>query len=374
MVSSLSRATTWPLLAAVALAFAGCQPKLQPNDPAFVVAQTSDFTVTRAQLDHEIDQTLKESGSSPAQIGPAHMPAVETAILRRLVVGKLLTGKAEAKNYKGLDKLESDALARIKGQFPSDQVYQDKLKQTGMTEDDLKKQIHNRALIEKYFENEVFKDTEPTEKEVNDFYLGHPNLFQVPLKLRASTVLVIVDEKATPAQKAAAKKKIDAARTRIAKGESFSKVATEVSDDKYTGPKGGDTGYFQRGENEAEFDDVAFASKVGVISPVFTSPLGYHFLEVTEIKPAGIAPIDDMRPLIVENLRKMKMGHQEQAYAEQLIKDSKVTYNIPLTEMPTGTNAAPMSNEGQPSPSAPPEPANVPADTTPPVTNVAPAP
>ena len=363
------------------LALSACHPKVtDPKDPAFIVAQTPDWTITRAQLDHELDEYFKERGATPAQVGPDRMPALETLMLRNMVMEKLLITKASANKYPDLDKLESDAFAKVKGKFPTDQAFQDKLKQTGMTEDDLKKQIHTRALIEKYFESDVLKGVDPTDKEVNDFYLAHPNFFQIPLQRRASTVLVIVDEKATPAQKAAAKKKIDNARARVAKGEPFSKVATEVSDDKYTGPKGGDTGYFQRGENEMEFDSVAFGSNVGTLSPVFESPLGYHFLEVTEIKPAGIAPIDAVRPALVENLRKMKVGKEEQTYAEQLLKDSKVTYNIPLTEMPAQTNAAPIdgappANTGASAPSdaGAPDNGTAPAPEAPPQGTTAPS-
>lgn len=369
MVSSLRRRASWPLIAVTALALAACQPPkvTDPKDPAFVVAETKDWKITRAELDHEVNDYLKESGATPAQIGD-RMPALETFKLRNMVVDKLILAKADPSKYKDLDKTEAEALAHIKGQFPSEQAYQEKLKQTGMTEDELKRQIHDRAIMERYMESEVIKDADPTEKEVNDFYLGHQNLFQVPLKLRASTVLVLVDEKATPAQKAAARKKIDAARARVAKGESFSKVATEVSDDKYTGPKGGDTGYFQRGENEPEFDNVAFASKVGQLSKVFESPMGYHFLEVTETKPAGIAPIDDVRAQIFQYLRGTKVKKEEQDYVKKLLKDSNVTFNIPLTELPTQPAPGTATTDGQP-------PANgAEAAPAPAATNAAPGP
>jgi parvulin-like peptidyl-prolyl isomerase len=377
MILSLRRCAIWPLAAVVALAASGCHPAaLAPNDPRFVVAQGGDWTITRAQLDHELDEYFKERQVTPAQIGQANMPALETAMLRNLVLEKLLLARAATKNFQDLDKVEAEAFGRLKGRFPSEQAFQDKLKQTGMTEDELKKRIHDQVLVEKLFDSEALKDTEPTDKEVNDFYIGHPNLFQVPLKLRASRVLVIVPEGATPAQKAAKKKLIDAARARVARGEAFSKVATEASDDRYSAPRGGDIGYFQRGENDMSFDNVAFASKVGVLSPVFETPMGYEFLEVTEIKPAGTLSIDDARSAIIQNLREINIAQQKKAYADQLMKDSKVTYNIPLTELPPETtNAAPQPQSAPPGAGAPadgsaqsPPP---PADSTT-VTNTAP--
>jgi parvulin-like peptidyl-prolyl isomerase len=362
MALSLHRRAFWPLLAALTLAVAGCHPRISdPHDPNFIVAEEpGDWTITRAQLDHELDSLLKERNTSPAQIGAANMPVVETEVLRRMALEKVLLAHATKRNFPDADKMAQDALVRIKGRFPTEQDFQDKLKQTGMTEDDLKKSIHDQVLIEELFKADALHDTEPSDKEVNDFYLGHKDLFQVPLKLRASRVLVVVDEKATPAQKADKKKIIDAAHARVAKGEDFSKVATDVSDDRYSAPRGGDIGYFQRGENEPQFDDVAFASKVGELSPVFETPMGYQFLKVTEIKPAGLLTIDEARQPIAENLQKMKIDQEKEAYAEKLMKESNVKYDIPLTDPPANpgppagdTSAPPDSNATPAAPGGP---------------------
>jgi foldase protein PrsA len=331
-----------PLLGAALLA--GCHPHVSdPNDPAFVVAETPDWTITRGELNHERDAFLKEKQVPPGRLSAAESGAVETAVLRNMVLEKLLLGRAEKEHFKGLDKDEADALGGIKGRFPSDQAFQDTLKQSGLTEDELKKHIHEQVLIKKLFEAEALHDTEPTEQDVNDFYNGHRSIFNIPPKVRASRVLVMVPESATPAQKAAKKQAIDAARARVARGEEFSKVAMDASEDHYSAPRGGDIGYFQRGENEPGFDEVAFASKVGVLSPVFETPLGYQFLKVTETRPAGVLPLDDARPTIIQNLARLKVAQQEDDYVKKVLQDGAVKYNIPLTEPPAEASAAPVS-------------------------------
>jgi parvulin-like peptidyl-prolyl isomerase len=170
----------------------------------------------------------------------------------------------------------------------------------------------------------------------------------MPPKLRASRVLVVVDQKASPADKAAKKKAITAARDRVAKGEDFSKVAMQVSEDRYSGPKGGDIGYFQRGENEPQFDDVAFSSKVGILSPVFETPMGYQFIKVTETKLGGPMAVAEARASISQYLKQGKVAHQEQAYTEKLLKDSGVTFHMTLVDPP----AAPPAGAMMPPPNA----------------------
>jgi len=333
------------LLAAAAFLAASCHPRVSdPHDPKFIVAEKDDWTITRGQLDQAVNGFLQERKITAAQVGPERMPMLETTVLKDMVLEKLLLARAATHQFPDVDKDDASALDRLKARFPTPQAFQDQLKQAGVTEDELKKRINEQVLIEKTMEAEALHDVNPTDKDVNDFYLAHQELFNVPLKLRASRVLVVVDEKTTPAEKAAKKKKIDQARARVAKGEDLSKVAMDVSEDRYSAPKGGDIGYFQRGENEAEFDAVAFASKVGVLSPVFESPMGYQFIKVTEIKPAGTLSIDQARAPIVQELIQEKGTQEKRDYTEKLLTDGNVKYNIPLVEPPP----APAPPEGGP--------------------------
>ena len=72
---------------------------------------------------------------------------------------------------------------------------------------------------------------------------------------------------------------------RIKNGEDFSKVATEVSQDPGSAPKGGDLGFFDRRRMVQPFDSVAFTLKAGEISDLVRTPFGWHIIKVTEIKP-----------------------------------------------------------------------------------------
>jgi len=170
-------------------------------------------------------------------------------------------------------------------------------------------------------------------------------------------------------EKAAKKKAITKARDRVIHGEDFGKVATEVSEDRTSAPNRGDIGFFQRGENpDAGFDDVAFNTKQGVVSPVFETPLGYQFLKVTDSKPAGEIPLADVRPKIADYLRDQKSKEAAQAYVMKLLADSGVTYHIVLVDPPAQT-AAPADAEAPdnappsdaPDSSATPPPAPAPA-------------
>jgi parvulin-like peptidyl-prolyl isomerase len=349
--------------AVLLLALASCHKAVtDPKDPQFIVASAKDWTITRAQLDNEVALFLRSQQKTAQDIG-AKMPLLEDKILHIMVLKKLLLARAATLPLKDVDKDQDAMLAKIKSQFPTDAEFQAKIKEAGLTIDQLKEQIHEEILIRKTMEAEAFHDDQPTDQDINDFYLKNKDKFNQPTKIRASRVIVMVNDKTSPADKAAKKKAITKAHDRVVKGEDFSKVATEVSEDQYSAPKGGDIGYFQKGENEANFDDVAFATKQGEVSPVFETPMGYQFLKVTDIHPGGEVTIAQARGVIANHLLQEKQAAEQQAYTEKLMADSGVTFHLEAVD-PTGTQAAPQS--GEPVPSAPPASSDAGGNSTPP--------
>jgi parvulin-like peptidyl-prolyl isomerase len=331
------------LLFVGAVLLAGCHPAVtDQNDPKFIVAEKGNWQITEGELETEITSLLKQHQTTPEQIGPSKMPYVKTMALKNMVLKKLLLDKAAALPMTDVDKEEAAELDKLKGPA-TDAQFDQQLKTSGLTLDDLKKMLHEKVLIRKVLEAEAFKNVDPTEQEIEAIYLQHKDSFNIPEKIRASRILIMVDDKTSPADKAAKKKAIDKARARVVHGEDFSKVAAEVSQDQSSKLKGGDLPYFARGENEPGFDDVAFATKENAISPVFQTALGYQFLKVTAIQPAGIVPMADARGYISSKLREMKMEEQSQVYAKKLLADSGVVYHLVMVDPPAQMAAPPGS-------------------------------
>lgn len=71
-------------------------------------------------------------------------------------------------------------------------------------------------------------------------------------------------------------------RDRIASGESFETLARQYSQDPGSAGRGGDLGWFGRGQMVGPFEEAAFDARVGeVVGPVLTD-FGYHLIRVTE--------------------------------------------------------------------------------------------
>ena len=109
-------------------------------------------------------------------------------------------------------------------------------------------------------------------------------------------------------------------------GEDFAKLAEKYSKDTGSGAKGGDLGWFGKGQMVSEFETAAFNLKVGEISEPIKSQFGYHIIQVLG---------HEERPLDASQYDQAK----QKAFSDWLAaaqKDAKVTtYDIWKDRVPT---------------------------------------
>jgi peptidyl-prolyl cis-trans isomerase D len=105
---------------------------------------------------------------------------------------------------------------------------------------------------------------------------------------------------------ASAKAKAEEVLQKVKSGGDFAKLAQEYSDDPGTKARGGEMGYFARGEMVKPFEEAAFKLRPGQVTLV-QSQYGYHVLQLEEIKKASQDTLEQAKPKIIEAI-KQKMG------------------------------------------------------------------
>ena len=110
------------------------------------------------------------------------------------------------------------------------------------------------------------------------------------------------------ASKAEAKKKIDEAKARLDKGESFADVARAMSEDG-SAEKGGLLGCVSKGKMVKPFEEAMFKAEAGKVTGVVESQFGYHLVLVDKIakdieaEALGRAEVDEELYLLQESER-----------------------------------------------------------------------
>jgi len=94
--------------------------------------------------------------------------------------------------------------------------------------------------------------------------------------------LLIKCNNSDPADRARALELVTDLRQRILDGESFKKLAREFSDDETSRARGGELGYYDRGQFEPEFEAYVWSAPVGEVSEITQTSYGFHIIEVLD--------------------------------------------------------------------------------------------
>lgn len=106
------------------------------------------------------------------------------------------------------------------------------------------------------------------------------------IERRASHIMIRIEENASPTDSLTAYNKAVELHKQLLSGADFETLAREKSEDPSAKENGGDLGYFSVFRMIYPFENMAYNTRIGGVSPVFRTQFGYHVLKVTEERPA----------------------------------------------------------------------------------------
>lgn len=237
---------------------------------------------------------------------------IKNNVLEGLIIRQIELQQAKKRNIT-LSSSEKKSLDTQVEQYKSTSQNADNFKlylQTiGASEEDYKNELYKSQIVSKLF-NEVTKSQTVTSAEIENYYNSHKSDF---VEVKASHILFKVSNSKDEANK---KKQAEDVLNMIKSGQSFEKLAQKYSEDDATKSKGGDLGYFKKGDMVKEFEDVAFSLNTGEISNVVKTQYGFHIIKVTGRKQLTLNDVKDEIKTTLENEKKQK-------YFEDLINKWK---------------------------------------------------
>ncbi len=322
-VSSSARTSAFCLLVFLFALVAGPSLAASRAKPASeVVATVNDEPITRSELNIAVDQMENRMMRQGKKVDESQKATMEKEALDSLIRTELLY-QAGLKAGAGADKARVDKqFSTYRQRFSSQAEFDKMLDHFGMTQQDLRREIKRSLTIRKYMD-QVTASVKVPEKELKAYYKDHPKVFTHPEQVRASHILVQVKNMKDEKEKNAAKKKIEAIQARLKKGEDFAALARKMSDCP-SSKKGGDLGYFARGQMVKPFEDAAFALEPGQMSPIVETRFGYHIIKLTDKKPAGAIPYSEVKAKIEKYLRQTKAQDLIWKNVDQLKAKAKI--------------------------------------------------
>src|SRR6185312_1216197 len=132
-------------------------------------------------------------------------PDVYRRVLDELIGITLLQQEAKAQHIGPTEQELDKQVAARKKQFPSEEVYQKALKQTGLTEALLRQQTRDQLAVQKYVETQVISKAPVSDQATKDFYDKNKDQIHSPDRMHLRHILVAVKTTATPAEREKAK-------------------------------------------------------------------------------------------------------------------------------------------------------------------------
>jgi peptidyl-prolyl cis-trans isomerase C len=312
-------AITFVLLITAVCGFAG-----EKGPASSKVAVVNGAVITKADYERELGIVKQHLSGMGKQPNDSQFGQIKKDLLESLIDREVLYQESQKNGVSVSDEAINEQLKAMKKQFPSEEEFKNALSKLDLSEVSLKSQLKRSMGIQQVIEKQQFgQKVTVSDEEAKAYYDSNPSLFEKPEEVQASHILIKVDPKTDAAKKAEARKKIEMVQQRLKKGEDFPTLAKEFSECS-SSTKGGDLGYFRRGQMVKPFEEVAFALKPGQVSDIVETQFGYHLIKVTDKKPATKMAYDDVKDKIKESLKKAQVQKEITKYVEGLKEKAKV--------------------------------------------------
>ena len=318
------------------------------------IIKVNDNVITKAQFDKAFDQEINNSpfrsfgGASNFVKSDDNIMYViyRDKVVNELIVKSLLDAEIAKR---GIKVSEDDIKAEMKSiidKVGSKEQLNSLLKQRGVSNaeftEDLRTQIKIKKLI-----SSIQKIT-ITDSDAEKYYKENISQFKHGEQVRASHILISADtleliksikaknknistedlnkkvEEAISSQKAKAEAILAEVK---ANPDKFEEIARKNSDDKVSGERGGELGFFTKESMVPEFSKAAFAMKPNTISETLVkSPYGYHIIKVTDRAEAGTQPFVKVKDEIKFYLETQKQIEILKNLTNGLMKTAKIEY------------------------------------------------
>jgi peptidyl-prolyl cis-trans isomerase SurA len=175
-----------------------------------------------------------------------------------------------------------------------------------------------------------FNDTKITQELLEEGYS------RLQKEIRASHILILVDENAFAEDTLKAYKKMEDISKRAIAGENFDDLAVQFSEDPSAKENKGDLSYFTAFRMVYPFENAAYKTPKGKISKIIRTRFGYHILKITDIranrgeitvahimilKPKPEEKDKDAEKTINEIYQKIQQGEKFEDLAKQFSDD-----------------------------------------------------
>ncbi|MCD6379205.1 peptidylprolyl isomerase [bacterium] len=291
-------------------------------DSTKIVAVVNGIDVTEGDLLKKIDEMNKAGGKTGRiQMGGG----LRKEALANLINYKLLGMAVVKERISVSEEALNDRIAEIKKGYSSTEQFLDRLKEMGFDESTFRSRLVEQLKIQNLIDKQTETLEAPSQKEIREYYDSHPEAFMKPEQVNASHILITVNKDDDEKTKKEKREKLEKILKDIRNGASFSENASLYSDCP-SKSKGGNLGFFKKGDMVKPFSDMAFSIGKGKVSDIVETRFGYHIIKVLDKKEAETISLEEAQKNIVSYLEGMEKNKIVNEYLTNLRMEANIEY------------------------------------------------
>jgi len=289
-----------------------------------ILVKVNGDIITKTDLEQRQVALLRQRGVQPKTDEELKKALLDVTpqLLVETIDEVLILQRGRDLGYKLSDEQFTEILGNIKkeNKIETDEQFQAALKQEGLTLTELRRSIEKNMIINRVQQVEVMQRISVTDEEARRYYEVHKNELTTPSSLMVREFLVAVPNDGKTLNVGLdedAKQKAEAFRERVAKGESFEKLATELSDSS-SKANGGLVGPVSKEELDPALRKIFEGLKVGQLSPVTRTSQGWQFFAIASETPTKVLSFDEAREQISNRVANEKRRGEFLKYLAKL--------------------------------------------------------
>jgi len=314
-------------------ALTACRQQIAPGPDVWAIVDGKQ--VMRQDVEKVFRSRVNAEAPAPSQ---EEALSLKLGILDQLIDSEILLERADKMNLVASDAEVDEKFTESKSPY-TEEEFQKKLEETGLTVDDLRNDIRRQLSIQKLLNREVVSKISISEQDVTDYYDSNRAQFNVVEPRYHIAEIVITshpdptvynrkNDKAT--NEAEAGRKAAMLAQKLDAGADFAQTAMDYSEDP-SASTGGDLGF----EPESAFNKSDPVLKRAVLSlkagqetqPIHTKDGGYVILKLIAKESAGQRQLADaqVQQAIRDGLRTRKEQLLRSAYLIEARDEAHVT-------------------------------------------------
>ncbi len=210
--------------------------------------------------------------------------------INQLIEDKLILAAAKDKDIEVKAQAVDKRIEEIKAQYPSEDVFQSMLENSGMTITDIRNKIGDQMKAKFMVDREVRSKIFVNPQEVTDYYNQHKNDFVNKAYVNLDSVFISFDKGLGEA-----KKRAEEARKQLVEGKSFAEVFKDYSDLPSVGT-------IEEGQLKSEIEDKVFAMKEGEISQPFEVENGIYIFRFNRKSDREVESLKNAKEVIYNKI------------------------------------------------------------------------